>query len=374
VAGLTLAGIAYPRLRAGARAALALCVGLVATVGGVTEAGYHALEAEPSGDDFSGLAMLAAGIALLAVGCIALWRSRRLDERRLRRYTRRVLVAVVGSVVAFEVVVPVALAYVVTHASRSGVPTAHLGAPHENVSITSAGGLELRGWYVPSRNGAAVIAFPGRTEPQPHARMLVRHGYGVLLFDRRGEGQSEGDPNGLGWGMARDIAAATAFLQARPDVEQGRVGGLGLSVGGEVLLEAAAETDGLRAVVSEGAGIRSLREALELRGVSQWLTAPYWAITSAATSVFAGRLPPPSLEDLVSRIAPRPIFLVHAAHGQGGEELNPDYFAAAGDPKELWRIPDGGHTGGIEARSGEYERRVVGFFDRALLGENRTAP
>jgi fermentation-respiration switch protein FrsA (DUF1100 family) len=374
LAGLALAGIAYPRLRAGARAVLALCVGTVATVGGVAEAGYHALEAGPSGDDVSGLAMLAAGIALLAVGCIVLWRSRRLDERRARRYARRALVAVAGALAAFEIVVPVALAYVVTHASRPAVPTAHLGAPHEDVSITTADGLELRGWYVPSRNGAAVIAFPGRTQPQPHARMLVRHRYGVLLFDRRGEGQSEGDPNGLGWGMARDIAAATAFLRARPDVADGRVGGLGLSVGGEVLLEAAAETDGLRAVVSEGAGIRSLREALQLRGVSRWLTAPYWAITTGATAVFAGRLPPSSLEDLVPRIAPRPVLLVYAAHGQGGEELNPVYFAAAGEPKELWRIPDGGHTGGIEARLEEYERRVVGFFDRALLGADRTNP
>ena len=30
--------------------------------------------------------------------------------------------------------------------------------------------------------------------------MLADHGYGVLLFDRRGEGASEGDPNLLGWG------------------------------------------------------------------------------------------------------------------------------------------------------------------------------
>ena len=59
---------------------------------------------------------------------------------------------------------------------------------------------ELEGWYVPSRNGAAVIAFPGRKSPQRHARMLARHGYGVLLFDRRGEGRSDGDPNAFGWG------------------------------------------------------------------------------------------------------------------------------------------------------------------------------
>ena len=86
--------------------------------------------------------------------------------------------------------------------------------------------------------------------------MLARHGYGVLLFDRRGEGASEGEPNSWGWGGEADIKAAVAYLEGRPDVEPGRIGGLGLSVGGEMMIEAAAETDGLAAVVSRGAGAR----------------------------------------------------------------------------------------------------------------------
>jgi hypothetical protein len=32
----------------------------------------------------------------------------------------------------------------------------------------------------------------------------------------------------------------------------------------------------------------------------------------------------------------------------------------------LWQIRAAGHTGGLAAAPGEYERRVVGFFDRAL--------
>jgi fermentation-respiration switch protein FrsA (DUF1100 family) len=76
--------------------------------------------------------------------------------------------------------------------------------------------------------------------------------------------------------------------------------------------------------------------------------------------------PPPSLEELAGRIAPTPILLVHAGHGQGGEDLNPEYFEAAGEPKELWAIPEAGHTGGLAARPREYEERVVGFLDRAL--------
>ena len=50
-----------------------------------------------------------------------------------------------------------------------------------------------------------MIAFPGRSGPQAHARMLARHGYGVLLFDLRGDGESQGDPNGFGWDSDRDV-------------------------------------------------------------------------------------------------------------------------------------------------------------------------
>ena len=108
-----------------------------------------------------------------------------------------------------------------------------------------------------------MIAFPGRNGPQKQTRMLARHGYGVLLFDRRGEGKSEGDPHAFGWGGEQDIKAAIAYLQHRPDVDPDRIGGIGLSVGGELMLQTAAETDDLAAVVSEGAGARSLTEELD---------------------------------------------------------------------------------------------------------------
>ena len=53
----------------------------------------------------------------------------------------------------------------------------------------------------------------------------------------------------------------------------------------------------------------------------------------------------------------------------GERNLNPTYYAAAGAPKTLWQVPGSGHVGGIDARPRQYERRVVGFFDRSLLGE-----
>ena len=157
-----------------------------------------------------------AAFLLLGVGAVTLWRSRRRDDALWWRYGRRLLLAVGTALALFVIAQPVALSYIVTHAGKAQVPAANLGAPHENVEFTTSDGLRLKGWYVPSRNGAAVIAFAGRRDTQLRARMLVRHGYGVLLFDRRGEGESEGDPNLFGWQGERDVHARSRVPPAPP--------------------------------------------------------------------------------------------------------------------------------------------------------------
>jgi hypothetical protein len=368
LAVLVLAAWSYPRMRAGFRAALALTLGLFGIVAGV-EAVYYTTKGGPSGDDFTGFLSMAAGVALLGLGVVTLWRTRRTDDRLRRRYLRRFLI-VVGAVLAvYLILFPLYISYVFTHVARGFVPPAELGVPYEEVSFTTSDGLELKGWYIPSKNRAAVIAFPGRKGPQRPARMLARHGYGVLLFDRRGEGESEGDPNVFGWAGERDVNAAVEFLRRRPDVDPNRIGGIGLSVGGEMMIEAAAESDGLKAVVSEGAGIRSIREALAIPQTRKRLEAVIaHLVVTPATALFSNDRPPPSLEDLIGRIAPRPVFLVYAVPGQGGEaELTEVFHDAAREPKTIWLVPGSGHTGGIEAQPDEYERRVVAFFADALL-------
>jgi dienelactone hydrolase len=177
-------------------------------------------------------------------------------------------------------------------------------------------------------------------------------------------GTSAADPNTFGWRGTRDLHAAVEYLQGRPDVDADRIGALGLSVGGELLLQAAAETDALRAIVSEGAGVRSVREAVHLEGTDKLAATAIFGIATLGTMVWASDLPPRDLEDLSAEIS-EPVLFVHATPGEGGESLTTRYHAAARGPKELWAAP-GGHTGAIDAAPGEYERRVVGFFDRTL--------
>jgi fermentation-respiration switch protein FrsA (DUF1100 family) len=366
---LIVAAAAYPRVRAGFRASLALFFGLFALVVGTTGALYYALKVGPSGDDYTGLLAIPAGFVLLGLGVATLWKSRRLDDSRWWRYPRRALIGVAGVVFVAEVVFAIALGYGTTHVMRPVVPAPHLGTAYENVSFVTSDGLRLEGWYIPSRNGAAVIAFPGRSGPQKHARMFARHGYGVLLFDRRGEGTSEGDPNLFGWGGDRDILAAVEFLKHRPDVDPDRIGGIGFSVGGELMLQAAAESDDLAAVVSEGAGTRWLKEEIEeydtIPGWDKWLSLPLYAVKTGSVAVFSNTAPPPKLTDLVPRIT-QPLYLIWAPNGGNAETMNPVYYSLAGGQKTIWEIPDARHIQGITAHPREYEQRVIGFFDRSL--------
>jgi predicted alpha/beta hydrolase len=170
--------------------------------------------------------------------------------------------------VCLFVLIPLGYAYVGTHVARPPVDDIDLGSTAvEQVELRTSDGLNLEGSYVPSKNGAAVIVAFGRKGTQAPARLLARHGYGVLIFDRRDEGESDGDPNPYAWTEGeRDLLAAIEFLKGRPDVEAGRIGGVGLSVGGETFLQAAAHSEDLQAVVSEGATASSVGELLSVPG------------------------------------------------------------------------------------------------------------
>jgi hypothetical protein len=349
--------LVYPGLPAGARALLALiCGGLAVTAGLATWAGPFAVVST------------AAGAALLALGSALGWRTRRLDEPRPRRYARRALVGLGLAVVLMFVALPVGIAIVVNHRAQTAVAVPDLGRPHHDVTLRTSDDLSLAASYVPSLNGAAVIVFPGRrAQTVRHARLLVRHGYGVLVLDRRGEGESDGNFNSRGWGGEPDLVAALDFLAHRRDVDHHRIGGLGLSVGGELLLQTAAHDPRLRAIVSDGAGLRSFAEQLHWPGVPKWrrwLSAPL--VETAAGIVFSGRRPPPDLVDVVGRIAPRHVLLIRALEGNADEVLNRVYRDAAPDAVRLWEVPTAGHVEALAVAPAEYELRVIGFFDQEL--------
>ncbi len=118
--------------------------------------------------------------------------------------------------------------------------------------------------------------------------------------------------------------------------------------------------------MSEGASARSVRDIVANPGTT-WQDVLGNGVATLATAVFADTMPPADLKSLVPKISGA-VFFVYGERGQPAEEpANKAFYAAAHGPKEIWEVPGSGHIGGTEAQPQEYERRVVGFFDRALL-------
>ena len=361
----------FPRLRPGLRALLASVFGVLAVANGAQHV-LHIATNELAASDLTGVAATIAGAILLGLAFLipVLHRGGGATSRG-RRWTTR-LIAIVGSVViAFVFLIPVGVGIAWTHKYRE--PIGEPPAGFEPVAFSSEDGLRLSGWYSPSSNGAAVILVHGgggdRTGPRGHAELLARHGYGALLYDARGRGESEGSPNAAGWGWDEDVAGALSFLAARPDVDADRIGAIGLSTGADVLLEAAAEQPRLQAVVAEGAAVRSFDD---YRHAGLDALAPTSWVLMTAVRVLSGAAPGEPLKELVREISPRPLLVIAAgrgAMGPGGGEygLGRMYAEAAREPVEFWGLSEGRHTAAIREQPEEYERRVIGFFDDALL-------
>ena len=359
--------VVFPRLRPGLRAAIALVFGVLAATNGSMHV-IHITKDGPAHSDLTGALAVIAGVVLIALATWIPWGHRGEGARTTRRrWINRAIAIVVGALVLYAGLLPTAIAIVPTHKYREPIPAVPPG--YETVEFEASDGLRLSGWYGPSRNGAAIVLVHGgggdRTGPLDHAALLQRHGYGVLLYDSRGRGESEGTPNAWGWSWERDVEGALAFLAARDDVSGGRIGGLGLSTGADVLIQVAPEHAELRAVVSDGATAASFADQIATFGYDEM--APFFFTILTAGRVYSGYAPGPPLEDSVAAMAPTPLLLIAAGGFPTEIEFNRHYAEVAKEPFEYWELPDVGHTAAVRERAEEYEERVVGFLDEALL-------
>jgi len=296
-------------------------------------------------------------------------------HRLARWYKLRTVILVLGEVLlVIYVLIPAYGAYHATHPTRVPVvgSPASLGMAYEDVTMLTADGVTLRGWYIPSRNGAAIIALHGsdgnRAQLLRHAQVLAGKGYGVLLFDLRAHGESGGTVFPV-TNAGPDVTAAAAYLRSRKEVDPERIGAVGLSLGAHVILQAAAEDGSLKALVADGASTNTMDDLLPLPPQYRlmYFAAPMWWMTDRITEFMSG-VPARPLSELVEKIAPRPILFI-ASNQEPEPFMNRRLYERAGPAAQLWELPDTGHVGGIFTHPEEYRQRMLSFFDATLLGQ-----
>jgi len=282
---------------------------------------------------------------------------------------RRAATAVLVVVLLGWLALPILRAYVLVAAHPSDPQ-----APSDLAVIDLTTPRGVSAWLVRATAGAPAVVlvhgFKGsREEMLPWARFIHDAGYNVALFDTRGCGRSAGAVVGLGATEPQDITDVVAA--ARGIFHTDRIGLLGISLGAGAAILAAAEDPAISAVIADSAWTD--QDALLSRlsfvpvGPARIPLPPYGiAAVNALVGTDVTKARP---LEVISKIAPRPILLIHSADDdnattpvEGARQL----FAAAGDPKELWVAPRGGHVGAINAFPDEYRARVVAFLRAGL--------
>ena len=244
--------------------------------------------------------------------------------------------------------------------------------PQEAV-IQSQTGIPIATTFFPGERRATLVLSHGYGDNQalmlPYAEFLHRAGFSVLVYDMRNRGRSGGDAVTLGALEPLDLISVVDYAVHRPDVDAGRIGALGVSLGGSTTLLAAARDARIRAVVDDSGfsdAPRVIDSSFEhFIGLPAFPCAPITiAIASWRIGIDVQKIRP---VDEVAHISPRPLLIIHCMGDTVVPPPNSDrIFAAAGSPKQYWKIPTGGHIDGHKVARQEYERRVSEFFAQSL--------
>jgi uncharacterized protein len=244
------------------------------------------------------------------------------------------------------------------------------GLQYQDISFKTADEVTLRGWYIPSKNGAAVIALHGyggnRLGVLDQAELLASHGYGVLLYDERASGESDGESLSWGWRDVPDASAAVQFLNTVPGLDPQRIGIYGCSTGAEISLAATALDLSIGAVAAEDAEYATTRDVLFPPTFSDFVFWPFFPLFIKFMEWRSGTSAPIALTDAVKQISPRSLFLISSGKSYDSWQAQ-YYYGLAGEPKSIWNIPEAAHCQSLVTRPDEYETRLIRFFDGVLL-------
>jgi pimeloyl-ACP methyl ester carboxylesterase len=119
----------------------------------------------------------------------------------------------------------------------------------QKLDLFTSDGIRLTAWYTPPKNGAIILLAHGYGDNRPewiHA-LLAKKGYGVLAWDARAHGESDGEISTISYLEVMDVKAGLDFASSQPDVKH--IGAWGGSMGAATMIRAAAEFPQIEALV-----------------------------------------------------------------------------------------------------------------------------
>jgi len=221
----------------------------------------------------------------------------------------------------------------------------------------------------------------------PYCQFLVDNGFDVCAVEFRGQGDSDPQPGyePRQWVThyeVQDIQAALGYLKDRPDADPDGIGFFGISKGGSAGVIAAADDPYVRCCVTDGifstrsTMIPYMRKWVSIISTRYWIQRilPEWYYGLFADDGLrriqqANKCTFPELERALSRLAPRPLLMIH---GGADTYIKPEMaralFGKARQPKEFWLVEGAKHNQALQVAGDAYRQRVLAFFEEHLAG------
>ena len=304
--------------------------------------------------------------------------------RRVLRQPQKLVAAFLVVVLVFAVVAYFAISFrvaqTVTQVERVPLdpPASAIAPTHEDVTFNSRDGIVLKGWWfaVPRADRAVVIVHGrGRNRvnsdfmPAAISRLLLTHGYSVLLFDLRGHGESGGTRYTLGIEEPRDILAAIDLAAKKADIERARVALIGESLGGGSVLMTVQADPTIGPVVTDSAfadGNTVVSEsATKYTNLPAWFTPGIVLMSRLFLGLDVSQVTPAK----VVAAHPERAFLFIQCTDDTTVRLHHglDLKAASANPRtELWIVPGCEHVLAYATHPDEWAQHVLSFLEREL--------
>jgi uncharacterized protein len=274
------------------------------------------------------------------------------------------------------------------------IPRGEPVADAEDVRLVTPEGLTLRGSYLrtttPNRRGVILFGLEfgsNRWACVAYTHFLRAAGFDIFSFEPRSQGDSDCQPGyePLQWVTefeVRDFQTALAYLKARADADPRGIGFFGISKGGSAGVIAAASDPQVRCFVTDGIFATHTTMLPYMRKWATIYVDRFWVHTILPNwmyGVFARAclrrvrrergLRFPHLEYALPRLAPRPLLMIH---GGADTYIKPGMaralFDLAGEPRDFWLVEGAKHNQALHLANGEYQRRVLTFFQQHLAG------
>jgi uncharacterized protein len=240
----------------------------------------------------------------------------------------------------------------------------------QEITFTASDGVVLTGWFMPPANGVTVIFVNGhnsnRSAANAEAWRLRELGYGVLVFDLRGQNRTGGQVT-MGLHEQWDVIAAFNTIAARPDVDPTRIVLYGQSMGGATSILAMAQLPTARALIVDTA-YTSVIDVVSAGSVQRGFPPQvghlvmWWVNQKSGFDLYQVRP-----IDVVGQIQ-QPILFMH-----GTEDSTIPYehierlYAAANDPKVLYTVEGGEHVTAFTTDPLAWQAQVLAFMEQHVL-------